>query len=113
MSYSNAIEEMKELWESKLAEIVKRQALAVEDLTERQLVEAIRQAIACGDFQRYVKADGGGQQVVYIPFAQESLLQAQIKELVEQLRLAKSLCTVCGEYLPGHATGGADICTCQ
>lgn len=113
MSYPNAIEEMKELFESKLKELVKRQALAVEDLTEKQLAEAIRQALACGDFQRLVCASNNSQLVVYTPFAAEARLQARIKELVEQLRLAKALCTVCGEYLPGHATGGEDICTCQ
>lgn len=108
-------------------ELVRKHVLAVENLTEMQLVEAIRQAIACGDFQRHVCPSNSSQVVIYIPHAremyllnkvreleeQQAVLQVRIKALVQQVRLAKSLCTICGEYLPGHATGGADICTCQ
>lgn len=93
-------------------EFVRKHALAVEDLTEKQLAEAIRQAIACGDFQKLVCTSNNSQLVVYSPFAAEARLQARIKELVEQLRRAGGHCNVCGEYLPGHATGCADICTC-
>lgn len=85
MSYSNAIEEMKELFESKLKELVKQQALAIEDLTETQLAEAIRQAIACGDFQRYVCASNSSQAVIYVPHAREAYLTGRIRELEEEL----------------------------
>lgn len=44
--------------------------------------------------------------------AEQARLQARIKELVEQLRRAGGRCEKCGYYFPGHATGGAYICTC-
>lgn len=63
-----------ENFDNTLAEFVKKHNLAVEELTERQLAEAIRQAIECGDFTRLVRVDNGGQQVVYIPFTREQEL---------------------------------------
>ena len=68
-----------------IEECVKRHNLAVEELTEKQVVSAFRQAIECGDFVRYVQTDGG-QSVVYIPFEREQQLQAQVKELEETVR---------------------------
>ena len=59
--------------------LARKHAIATEQLTEDQLVSAIEQAIACGDFQRYVLLQG--QQVVYIPFAKEARLQAEIADL--------------------------------
>lgn len=70
-----------------LEKLVRKHNLAVEALTEKQLIEAIRQAIASGDFQRLVVTTGGGaQQVVYIPFAEQARLQARIRELEEQCK---------------------------
>lgn len=126
MNITNADIEFSKKYQAALDELIRKYRLAVNDLTEKQLAEAIRQAIACGDFERHICASNSTQFVIYIPHAREAyllnkvreledeqaVLQARIKELVEQLRLAKSLCTVCGEYLPGHATGGTDICTC-
>lgn len=51
-----------------LAGIVRHQHLAVDSLTEQQLVEVIRQAIASGDFMRNVLQDGSAQSVTYIPW---------------------------------------------
>jgi hypothetical protein len=62
-----------------LDQLIKQHALAVEKLTQQQLAEAIKQAIVCGDFQRFVHHDA--QQVVYIPFAREAELVAQIDNL--------------------------------
>lgn len=94
MSYSDAIEEMKELWGSKLEELVKRQALAIEDLTEKQFADAIRQAIACGDFRRHVCTSQRSQAVIYIPHAREAYLTGRIRELEEQLKsLALANCS--------------------
>lgn len=67
--------------EKALAELIQAHCLAVEELTEKQFVEAIRQACACGDFQRLVRAGDGAQSVVYIPFAREQELRARIDEL--------------------------------
>lgn len=87
-------------------ELVHKHALAVGDLTEKQLAEAIRQAIACGDFRRYVATTGDGaqaQQVIYIPFAEQARLQARIRELEEQLGVCRECgancrCVYCGKY---------------
>ena len=51
-----------------LVEFVGKRQLAVNSLTEQQLAEAIRQAIACGDFMRNVLVDGSAQAVTYIPW---------------------------------------------
>lgn len=71
-----------------LEELVRKHQLAVEELTEQQLAEAICQAIACGDFQRHVAKrrtlDPGAtdpQCVLYIPFAREQELEAELESL--------------------------------
>lgn len=66
-------------------EFARKHNLAVEQLTENQFAEAIRQMIACGDFIRYVQVNSGAQQVVYIPFAREQELQTKITELEKLL----------------------------
>lgn len=58
--------------------------LACEQLTEKQLVEALAQALACGDFQRYVTTNGD-QTVVYLPYCEEERLRARIEELEKKL----------------------------
>ena len=66
-------------------DFIRKHNLATEHLTEQQLAEAFRQALACGDFIRYVQADTNSQQVVYIPFAREQQLLSRIKELEETI----------------------------
>lgn len=74
-------------FKSALEELIRKHSSAVEDLTEKQFAEAIRQAIACGDFQRLVVTTGeGAQRVLYIPFAEQARLQARIQELEEQCK---------------------------
>jgi hypothetical protein len=87
--------QMDEFIQKHIEECVKRHNLAVEELTEKQVVSAFRQAIECGDFIRYVQADGG-QSVVYIPFEREQQLQAQVKGLEE--RTAEIQKTIQAEY---------------
>jgi hypothetical protein len=69
-----------------IAECVKRQNLAVAKLTEDQMAAALMQAIQCGDFVRHVRVTDNGQNVVYVPFATEAQLLAQVKELKETVR---------------------------
>lgn len=64
-----------------LTRLVRESNLAVEILTEEQLVEAIRQAIAAGDFQRNVTSDGR-QSVVYLPWREVERLQTKYNELL-------------------------------
>jgi hypothetical protein len=64
--------------------LVKRNVLATEELTERQLAVVIRQALESGDLVRYVQV-GGGQQVVYIPFAEVEGLKSRVRYLEGEL----------------------------
>ena len=66
--------------------LVKEHQLAQEQLTEKQLVEVIRQAIAAGDFIRFVNQDKDSQAIVYLPFAEKERLEARIKDLEEGLK---------------------------
>lgn len=54
--------------DSVICDFIKRHNLAVEALTDGQLAEALRQAIACGDFARYVRVTDNGQKVDYMPY---------------------------------------------
>lgn len=62
-------------------ELVRKHQLAVETLTEHQLAEAIRQAIASGDFIRNVVVDGR-QSVTYIPWLEVDRLRSIYNELL-------------------------------
>ena len=62
-------------------ELVRKHQLAVETLTEQQLAEAIRQAIASGDFMRNVTTDGR-QAVIYIPWREVESLRTRYHELL-------------------------------
>ena len=62
-------------------ELVRKHQLAVETLTEQQLAEAIRQAIASGDFMRNVVSDGR-QAVIYIPWREVENLRTRYHELL-------------------------------
>ncbi len=59
------------------ADLVRRHNLAVNDLTETQLAEAIRQAMP--DFRRYVHANK--QSVVYLPGYEAERWKAKCAEL--------------------------------
>lgn len=63
-----------------ISEMTKEYAIAVEELTEHQLAEAILQAIACGDFQKHIDRSGM-QGVTYLPYRRVQELEAKIKEL--------------------------------
>ena len=62
-------------------ELVRKHQLAVETLTEQQLAEAMRQAIASGDFMRNVVTDGR-QAVIYIPWREVEHLRSLYNELL-------------------------------
>jgi hypothetical protein len=66
--------------------MVSKHNLAVETLTEHQLAEAIRQAIAAGDFTRFVRTDGA-QSVVYLPFQGIDALREREKLHLEYEKL--------------------------
>lgn len=62
-------------------DLIRKHNLAVEALTEQQLAEAIRQAIAAGDFMRHVVTDGR-QAVTYIPWREVERLRSLYNELL-------------------------------
>ena len=80
--------------------INKEMASAENTLTESQFIEAMRQALACGDFVKYCTAGESSvvdgryiyehrQAVSYEPFREVERLKARIRELeleIEQLR---------------------------
>jgi hypothetical protein len=72
-----------------------RVSAEIERLTNEQFVEAITQAIRCGDFMRLVHIAGNSQAVTYEPFRKVRELEARISELeaeVDDLRAS------CGGY---------------
>lgn len=92
--------EFNALVDKHVADLVRKHALAVENLTEQQLAEAIRQAIACGDFKRNVVVMGDiktiqddprlcpttqRQSVTYIPYQREQELESEIGRLRAQI----------------------------
>jgi hypothetical protein len=68
--------------EEALRRLVKEHALAVEKLTEVQLVEVIRQALECGDLMRHVEVDTSKQCVSYVPYRRLQEVQARYHELL-------------------------------
>ena len=62
-------------------DFIRKHNLAVEALTEQQLAEAFRQAIASGDFMRNVVSDGR-QAVIYLPWREAEHLRGLYNELL-------------------------------
>jgi len=73
--------EFKDVIDKAVAGVWDRVSAEIERLTNEQFVEAVTQAIRCGDFMRFVIVDRGGQAVTYEPFRRVQELQARIKEL--------------------------------
>jgi len=63
-------------------DLVLKHRLAVDSLTEKQLAEVIRQAIASGDFVRHITQDGSKQSVSYIPWREVERLKPLYNELL-------------------------------
>lgn len=78
--------EVQKKFEAATTELVRKFQLQVDELTERQLGEAIRQIILSGDLTKYVQVGSGKQCVVYIPFAREQKLEGRITRLEELLK---------------------------
>ena len=68
----------------RINELLKQHMITAEQLTQTQLAAAIKQAIACGDFIRLIVADAS-QSVIYLPYANQQRLEAEIEELKQQL----------------------------
>lgn len=89
MNITNADIEFSKKYQAALDELIRNYHLAANNLTERQLAEAIRQAIACGDFERHVCVSNSCQAVVYTPFALLLRLEARIRELEAEIEILR------------------------
>jgi hypothetical protein len=70
----------------KFEEVWRAHDKAVEVLTRTQFLEALKQAVACGDFLRHVKVDTCSQAVTYLPYRREQELKSRIAELEDVIR---------------------------
>lgn len=79
--------DVRERFEKTLVEAVRQGREQLDRFTEAQMVEAIKQALLCGDFTKLVVAgDPAGthrQTVVYIPFKRVEELESEIARLKE------------------------------
>lgn len=81
-----------------IAKAVKAYQIAVNGLTEQQVCEAFKQAIACGDFERLVVAGSGAQAVHYLPFREFERKDAELHEAqnrIETMREALNAALSC------------------
>jgi len=62
--------------------MIRNHGIAVEQLTERQMADAIKQAIKAGDFIRHVRVDNQAQSVTYIPGIGMDELRSKYYELI-------------------------------
>ncbi len=74
--------EMQERINAATLELVEKHNIAVEQLTAQQIADALKQAIACGDFVRYVRlGHPSAQSVIYAPYAEVERLRSRIARL--------------------------------
>ena len=76
---------LREVYDAAAATLVKQYQLRVEQLTEKQLVDALSQALKSGDFVRNCgpMTDGGyGQSVTYIPGMEADRIRRLYDELL-------------------------------
>lgn len=83
---SQEFEGLRKAAEDALANVVRQYAIAVEGLTEAQVVKVFKDAISCGDIRRLVRVDNQAQTLVYIPFEREQELELKIEEMKKVLR---------------------------
>lgn len=80
-------DEARKKFDELLAEAARQYNIAHDKFTQKQLFEAFRQALECGDFVKYVCVDTNAQNIVYIPFAEQARLQARIRELEAEIEI--------------------------
>lgn len=72
-----------------IAKAVKAHQIAIDNLTEQQVVQVFKQAIECGDISINVVVPERFGQIrqgaMYIPFAEKERLESRIKELEREL----------------------------
>lgn len=56
-----------------------------ERLLQSQIADALRQAIAAGDFERHVYHQGSQSDVIYVPFSGVDRLRSENRKLKERI----------------------------
>lgn len=74
-------DELQRTFDAAINRAVKQHNIAIDFLTEQQVCEVFKQAIASGDITRNVLVDNGAQSVSYVPFREKERLEREIKEL--------------------------------
>lgn len=69
----------------------KERRAAEERLTEKQIIEALKQALACGDFARLVRQEDGAQAVTYVPARRVAELESALKAAESDLKYANEV----------------------
>lgn len=95
-----AMKDLRAKCDAAIERIVKEHSLAIEALTEKQIVELLKQVFASGDIIRQTVVYTEAQSVVYIPFAEKELLSRKLLEI-------RNLCMD-----QGHYTSGRPSCDC-
>lgn len=70
--------QLRALADAAIERVVKQHQLAADSLTEKQLVELLKQVLASGDIIKHTVVYSDAQSVVYIPFAQTDRLRDQL-----------------------------------
>lgn len=68
-----------------IAKVIREHCLGVERLTEAQFVDALKQALASGDFMRHIQVGSSAQAVTYVPFREVEALRSRIRELEAEI----------------------------
>lgn len=74
-----------------MQKLIEEYSLAEEKLTKEQFAQALSEAVASGDFIKYVRVTDNAQLVIYIPFARELELIDRINEPETELEVLKSM----------------------
>lgn len=79
---SDVYKQLSEPFQESCRKLVREHHLAEDTLTEKQLAEAIRQMIACGDVRKNVVVNNGGQSVIWMHGYGMDSLQTKYNELI-------------------------------
>ena len=72
------LSELRAKADAAIERIVRENSLAIEALTEKQIVELLKQVFASGDIIRNVVVGSNAQQVIYVPGAEVDRLRGQV-----------------------------------
>lgn len=80
-----AFDDIRKRLDGSISEMIKKYQIACNQLTEKQLAEAIKQAILAGDFTQCILVQNHSQAVVYHPYQGVEELRSENLRLKEKL----------------------------